>query len=1505
MVTLRAAIRGPALTASVSALLCALLFAPLGGSTAYAAPLALSDVPVFLNNITAEPLVMLALSNDEQLYHKAYTDWDDVDGDGMIDSTYKDTINYYGYFDPGKCYAYSGAVDSGLFSPTAIAAGTNGHACNSVSGGGRWSGNFLNWAAMSRMDALRKVLYGGYRSTDTSSSTILERVYIPSDNHAWAKFYAASDLGNYTPYDIGTYTSGITMCNITPSDASNDPSETTTTTPRLRVANGQFTEWAAQESKQCLWQGESNGGSAWASNSSNPGASPTFATNGIAEFTVRVQACVSSLLGSEKCKTYGTSVKPVGLLQDFADADELKIRFGLMTGTYGKRKSGGELRKNIARFTDEVNATNGTFTGSAGIVKSINLMRISRYSYATPGYGGADSCPAAENSWVNGHCSNWGNPMGEIFLEALRYYVGKSPNSAFTSDDTPWIANLTSPSWVNPYGAASTSPTGGGGSVCAKPNILAVSTGVSSFDNDEYSSASDIPGLTTTKLNTQTDNVGNNEGVTGNQWYVGSLSGGTPNDVCTSMTVNNLSSVTGICPEAAGLQGSFKIAGLAYYAHMHSMQSVSGKATPTVDTYAVSLAPPTPSLKIPVSGSTVTVIPAGYNLRDSNAMQLINFRVIAQAADMSSGLYFMNFENAPAGSDYDNDMKGFLYYAVSGGTLKITMWESGTSAGAVQVMGYTISGVPDPGTYYLISNDSLAPGYAFPTSHWGGSRFFSSTASADDSACGAAGFSGVGTDEECHVLNYLGTGLNPYLRGMKTHSAGTSTTGLLKQPLWYASKYGGFKDISGSGVPDTTAEWDTNGDGIPDNYFFVTNPTNLESQLSNAFNAILAHAGSASSASVNSGSINSTTRVFQAKFDTSSWSGDVLAYAIAADGTLSTTPAWSAALKMPAATSRNILTPGSTGLIRFRWTSLSSAQQAMLYPSDTATMGQNRLNYLRGDHSMEQSVPGGIFRNRDSSLGDIVDSGPVYVAAPQLRYRDNLETVTYSSFKAAQASRTPIVYVGANDGMLHAFDASVDATTGLDTATAGTEKWAFIPKAVFPNLYNLPSPSYTHQYYVDGTPSVVDGFFGGAWHTVLAAGLNKGGKEIYALDVTNPAITEGSPGSGTLLWEFTSTTDADLGYTYSRPAIVRMHNGVWAAIFGNGYNSGGSGHAILFIVNLQTGAVIAKLDTKVGSTTTPNGLATPAVIDANNDGIVDYVYAGDLQGNMWKFDITSGSPSSWGVPYTDGSGNPAPLFTATDASGNAQPITERPQVGYGPSGNGFVVLFGTGKFIEASDRTVDPSNPRVQSFYGVYDANSGTGSDVVTSRSSLLQQTILYEGPVTVTLPDGTTATDNIRQVSSNTVNLATQHGWYIDLESPSAGYQAEKQVTDPTLRNGTVSFTTTIPMADVCAYGGTSWFMQMDSLSGSALQFSAFDLNGDKKFNDADMATITKADGTTMSVEASGLQSSNGILTRPGFVTGSDEEHAISADTSGILEGFGVNPGAGALGRQSWRQIR
>ncbi|HKR35402.1 MAG TPA: PilC/PilY family type IV pilus protein [Steroidobacteraceae bacterium] len=1499
----------PAMRSKIAAMLGTAVSVMLAAGNAQA--LNIADAPLFLTQ-AAEPLVMLTMSNDEQLYHKAYTDFDDVDGDGLIDTTYKDTFNYTGYFDAKKCYSYSGAVDSGQFNPTNGAGGANEHDCDTVSGGGRWSGNFLNWASMTRMDVMRRVFYGGYRSTDQAASTVLERVYLPSDNHAWTKLFDSDTLPRYTPYARADFPAGITMCNVTPKGSSTDVSQTNTTSPRLRIAKGAWTEWAAQEVRQCLWTSEFT--------PVDTGASPNDATTDKAdEFTVRVKACDSSQIGTEPCKSYGTtpSWKPIGLLQDYADADKLAIRFGLMTGSYGKRKSGGVLRKNVARLTDEISATDGTFTNVDGIIKSINLMRISKYEYALPtgtvgyGNGAGDNCPFGQNSWNNGACSNWGNPLGEMYLETLRYFSnpgGASPLTPnFSSNDTGWIANLQSATWKNPY--STTLQAGGKAPHCAKPNVIAISTGVLSFDNDDYGGASNVTGL---NVNSETDAVGLSEGVNGKNWYVGSLTGGSPNDVCTSRQVNNLSAVTGICPESAGLQGSFKIAGLAAFAHKSTthLQTVGGKQIQPVDTYTVALAPPIPSIKVRVGASNVTIIPVGYQTRNNNAMSLVNFRVIDQKADGSEGTFFMNYENAPAGSDYDNDEKGFLRYIVSGDTIKIIMHQSGSSSGANQKMGYIIDGVTDAGTHYLVANNNIN---ATDNTGAGGTWPTQSIATIDG-RCAGAGFAAdpaaaTVTDELCHYTNVVtGQANDRYMRGIKTHTAGTPATGSLKSPLWYAAKYGGFKDINTDGVPQAL-EWDADGDGDPDTYFPVTDAGQLGVQLKRAFNEIIERTASASSASVNSGSISNESRVYQAVFNSRGWTGDLRAFEInASDGSLigmPDNPEWSASDKMPAHGLRSIFTLDSTGNgIPFTWASVSTdtARVAQLDPATGNALAQPILDYLRGDASNEQGSGTGAFRKRLSKLGDIVSSSPLFVAAPPFRYRDTLEgtsaDASYFKFRDDNAGRTKVVYAGANDGMLHAFNAENTPPAGDE----GKEMFAYVPGAVFKNLRLLSSPAYTHRYFVDGAPNMGDAFFNGHWHTVLVGGLNKGGQGIYALDITKPSTFDES----NVLWEFNDvgagtpgdTGDSDLGMTYSRPAIVRLNTGKWAAVFGNGYNNSDTtndtsasttGRAALYIVDIEDGKLIRKISVPGGTTAVANGLATPAAVDFNGDVNVDYVFAGDLLGNMWKFDLTDTNASNWKVAYTDGSGNPKPLYVAKDDSNNIQPITSRPEVGRGPNGNGMVVLFGTGKFLEdPTDK--DLSTRFEQSFYGVYDPNTGAASDAFTGRGSLVEQTIDSESTVS-----GLTL-----RVTSN--NAPGARGWYMDFVSPGNQWIGERVVSNPLLRNGRVIFTTLIPDVDPCGFGGHSWLMELDSVTGKRLAEAPFDLNRDGKFdaNDFVPGTPPRAPSGMYSGEV-GITPEPGVLTDPLHGV----EYKYTPGTSGQIQVVGENPGAGNVGRQSWRQIR
>ena len=282
--------------------------------------------PLFLVQST-EPLVMLNMSNDHELYFKAYDDYSDIDGGGP-DTTYKHSIEYYGYFDSTTCYSHNGNE----FVPSAKANTLN------YCGGGNWSGNFLNWATMTRMDAIRKTLYGGYRSTDTSSKTVLERSFLPTDAHSFVKYYEGADLSSLTPYS-----GSLSMCNTTQATTGN--SKDVTEPPLMRVATGNFSMWSSHEGVQCQWFDEnsnSNGNDPDITGIDASSTPPDEDDSGRTEYIVRVEVCKTEVLAEENCRLYpGGNRKPAGLLQEHGE--DGSVHFGLMTGSYAKNKSGGVL----------------------------------------------------------------------------------------------------------------------------------------------------------------------------------------------------------------------------------------------------------------------------------------------------------------------------------------------------------------------------------------------------------------------------------------------------------------------------------------------------------------------------------------------------------------------------------------------------------------------------------------------------------------------------------------------------------------------------------------------------------------------------------------------------------------------------------------------------------------------------------------------------------------------------------------------------------------------------------------------------------------------------------------------------------------------------------------------------------------------------------------------------------------------------------------------------------
>ena len=467
----------------------------------------------------------------------------------------------------------------------------------------------------------------------------------------------------------------------------------------------------------------------------------------------------------------------------------------------------------------------------------------------------------------------------------------------------------------------------------------------------------------------------------------------------------------------------------------------------------------------------------------------------------------------------------------------------------------------------------------------------------------------------------------------------------------------------------------------------------------------------------------------------------------------------------------------------------------------------------------------------------------------------------------------------------------------------------------------LASQSYTHKYYVDGTPTVGDAFYSNAWHTVLVSGANAGGQGVFALDVTNPQNFSESNASSTVLWEFGdlntnsgvnegeagATGDSDLGYTFSRPDIVKLNNGAWVAVFGNGYNNtvvdgsrSAAGHAALYIVNISTGALIKKISVPTAEDTldNPNGLGTVTPVDINRDFDVDYIYAGDLRGNLWKFDLT-GTPSQWDVAYHSGSGvnlKPEPLFTAISPEGNPQPITNRPSVSFqlDTSREGFIVYFGTGKYLEKTDNSVVSQD--TQTFYGIWD--NGT---TVSGRSDLLKQEIILEPEVTSGGNDYI-----LRVTTSNSIDWDSERGWYLDLinKDPKVtpDNRGERQITNPVYRNGRIIFTTLLPSESLCDFGGTSFLMELDAETGGRLPEPPFDLNNDGDFDGQDAYTYTDENGNVVVIPPSGRKY-QGVVSTPTIIGCAENECKQMSNTSGNIDSVYENTG-GNVGRQSWRQL-
>ncbi len=679
-------------------------------------------------------------------------------------------------------------------------------------------------------------------------------------------------------------------------------------------------------------------------------------------------------------------------------------------------------------------------------------------------------------------------------------------------------------------------------------------------------------------------------------------------------------------------------------------------------------------------------------------------------------------------------------------------------------------------------------------------------------------------------------------------------------------------------------------------YYTATNAAQLTTALAAAVADIKARTSTVSSVTSNSTRLTGDSLLYQAKFSTTRWAGGLLAYPLLSGGALGSLE-WNAADLIPAAGSRKIFTYNPTAAAGsrgrdFLWASLTAAQQLELNKNIGGTndgKGQARLDYLRGDRSNE-TPNGQQFRTRDTVLGDIINSDPNFVGSQN--YGFNLlpgsEGSSYKSTRPGRpvANRPKMVYVASNDGMLHGFDA--------DT---GVERVAYMPNAVYPELTFHVDPSYdnSHRYIHDGSPRAVDAYLDSSWKTILIGSLGLGGKGVYALDVTDPAGFD----AGDVMWEFTSVDDSDLGDSMPQPAIARLSGSKWVAIVSNGYNSA-AGLAKLFVLDLKTGAKLAEISTGVGG---DNGLASPTPVDDDGDRIVDYVYAGDLKGNMWKFDLTSTTASNWKSSFGTVA-TPIPLYAACSAdpctTTNRQPITSAPEVGGHPD-QGSVVYFGTGRYFATGDNA--PSG--TQTFYAIRDRNdkeTTTPVALAAGRANLQFQEVIYENAAEAffELVSGAEVQTNVAGVRVTSANPVadSKDGWFINL--PTAG---ERQVSNSVLRNGKIIFTTIIPGGDACSAGGEGWLMVLDALLGGRAEGTPLDLNLDGLFDRQDFITVT-IDGEEVKVPASGTKSAVGMVDTPLLVSEDDSDIIKFCGTDDADCGGQKTPAGQAVGRQSWREV-
>jgi len=685
---------------------------------------------------------------------------------------------------------------------------------------------------------------------------------------------------------------------------------------------------------------------------------------------------------------------------------------------------------------------------------------------------------------------------------------------------------------------------------------------------------------------------------------------------------------------------------------------------------------------------------------------------------------------------------------------------------------------------------------------------------------------------------------NPaFWQSLSTHTIGFGVTGTLSKDLIDSAL-----DFTGTPKEITWPNPGTDAGARPEKlddlahaavngrgrFFNTSRPDTFSEQMRLMLADIAADKGASAASAVSNPNVAIDDNVtYETSYVPGEWSGDLKAYELDVETgePLTGRPAWSVACDVQdankdgeeiceqgASALLDKRTPASRKIATYDFSAAKGAPFQDTLPSGMldqlklpagADNAAQVLAYLRGERSGEKTVPP-TFRPRKHLLGAIVHSEPVLVRAPDRGYVDT----GYASFRTNQSARSRMLYVGANDGMLHAFNAKT-----------GAEEWAYVPYGAFPRLSALASTSTDYQATVDGYLTVADVDFSNAftkggtssdWRTLLVGSLGRGGKGIHALDVTDPSAANETAVAAKVLWEFPNKdTPADvvknIGFVFSRPIIIKHEQTTfstdasgeevatrsgegWVVLVSSGYNNGdgGDGKGYLFMLDAKTGKLLKTLSTGVGSSSDPSGLGQLSAW-ADNDNIsstMRWVYGGDLKGNLWRFD-----------PYTDAV---TLLASLKDGSGNAQPISSAPELtrikSAGVDYN--LVAVGTGRYLGDSDipdmAGSSSSAIQTQSMYVIADSIGSAGFTTIT-RANLTKRTL-------TSLSNGKRALD-----SPAALDWSKTKGWYVDLN-----IRGERVDTDPAIAQTTLVFATNVPNSDPCIPGGSSHLFTLDLVTGS-----------------------------------------------------------------------------------------